>query len=146
MKTPKNSKTSKEIKDIQNKKHISYVETLVVLVITIVLVIFSININPVEKIQDDETDTDLNILDDFAQCLTNKNAVLYGTEWCPHCTRQKELFENSVKYINFVDCDVNRNICMEKGITGYPTWIINEKKYLGTQQLSTLAEITGCKL
>lgn len=146
MKNQKKPKKSEEKKDKKNQKNRMYLGILTVLVIVVVFVIFAVNRNSVKNPQDDEINDDLNMLDDFAQCLTNKNAVLYGTEWCPHCTRQREAFGNSVEYITFVDCDINRDICMEKGITGYPTWIINEKKYVGTQQLSTLAEITGCEL
>src|SRR3989344_9366604 len=38
------------------------------------------------------------VYDTFAQCLTEKGAIFYGTFWCPHCKDQKELFGNSIKY------------------------------------------------
>ena len=43
-------------------------------------------------------------LDDFAQCLTDKEAVFYGAFWCPHCQAQKRMFGNSVKLLPYVEC------------------------------------------
>ena len=82
----------------------------------------------------------------FAKCITNKGAVMYGALWCSHCNHQKSLFGPAVEYINFVDCDKNSDLCTEKNIQGYPTWIINGKQYLGVQPLTRLADLTGCKL
>ena len=85
------------------------------------------------------------ILDDFAQCLTEKGAIFYGTEWCPHCKKQKKMFGNSVRYINFVDCDKEKDACATAGVKGYPTWKFADGTSLsGTQFLKTLAEKTGC--
>jgi len=83
--------------------------------------------------------------DAFAQCLADSGLVMYGTEWCPHCQNQKEMFGKSFKFVNYIDCDKNRETCLIKGIQGYPTWKINDESYTGTQQLETLSEITGCK-
>lgn len=33
--------------------------------------------------------------DDFAKCLTEKGAKMYGTSWCGHCKNQKALFGDS---------------------------------------------------
>jgi hypothetical protein len=84
--------------------------------------------------------------DDFAQCLTDNGAIFYGTEWCGFCQQQKAMFGNSMKNINFIDCDRNRNTCMSEGITGYPTWKINGQAYSGVQQLTRLADLTGCEI
>ena len=62
--------------------------------------------------------------DSFAKCLTVKGFSMYGAEWCPHCKDQKALFGDSFKYINYVECPQNTNLCLAKGIQGYPTWII----------------------
>ncbi len=89
--------------------------------------------------------------DDFAQCLGDAGAQFYGAFWCPHCQEQKALFENSLK-IPYVECstpDKNAQlpVCIEKQITGYPTWIFGD----GTrgdqvQSLEALAEKTSCAL
>jgi glutaredoxin len=84
-----------------------------------------------------------NSLDDFAKCLTNKGATMYGTEWCPHCKEQKEMFGESFKYVNYVEC-TNNPLCGQMGITGYPTWIINGVQYPGVQSFEKLKELTGC--
>jgi glutaredoxin len=85
-------------------------------------------------------------LGDFAQCLTEKEAVMYGTEWCPHCQSQKALFEEFFQYINYVDCELNREDCIEKGIQGFPTWIIDGESYPGEQPLSKLASLAKCEI
>jgi len=84
--------------------------------------------------------------DNFAKCLTEKGVLFYGTEWCGFCQRQKESFGESMKYINFVDCDKNRERCLSEGITGYPTWKINGQLYPGLQQLDRLSSLSGCEL
>lgn len=85
-------------------------------------------------------------LDAFANCLTENDAVFYGTEWCGFCTQQKNIFGDSMKYINYIDCDRNRNICSAQGITGFPTWKIKGQSYPGVQSLDVLASRTGCEL
>ncbi len=84
--------------------------------------------------------------DDFAKCLTEKGATMYGTEWCPHCQNQKKEFGKSVQYIDYVDCDLNKNECLKAGVKGYPTWKIDGENYPGEQPLYRLASLTGCSL
>jgi len=89
--------------------------------------------------------------DDFAKCLTEKGATLYGAYWCPHCNNQKKLFGSSLKYLNYVECDPNGEnakpeLCKQNNITGYPTWIINGTHYEGEQPLQQLSSLTGCSL
>ncbi|MBS3121346.1 hypothetical protein J4434_00495 [Candidatus Woesearchaeota archaeon] len=84
--------------------------------------------------------------DTFAKCLTEKGAVMYGTEWCKYCKAQKELFGNSFRFINYVDCEKQASKCIQDGIKGYPTWIIDGKIYSGKQEFFDLTFVTGCKL
>jgi glutaredoxin len=84
--------------------------------------------------------------DEFAKCLTEKGVKMYGTDWCKYCQMQKRLFGSSFKYINFVDCDENRQECIAAGVNAYPTWRINGKNYVGLQQLVTLSQLSGCEL
>jgi|SRR3989338_2602091 len=81
--------------------------------------------------------------DEFAKYLTEQGVRMYGTEWCPHCKNQKKLFGNSFQYINYTDCDKNRDECSIEGITGYPTWKIGEQSYPGGQSLERLAQLSG---
>ena len=84
--------------------------------------------------------------DSFAQCLTDVGVKMYGTEWCPHCQNQKKLFGKSFKFINYIDCDKNKQTCLIEGIQGYPTWKLNGQGYTGEQSFESLAKISGCKL
>lgn len=84
--------------------------------------------------------------DDFADCLTEQEAVMYGTDWCQYCKNQKALFGKSFKKVDYVNCDFNEEECSLEGITGYPTWKINDKAYSGVQPLEKLAALTECSL
>lgn len=84
--------------------------------------------------------------DAFAQCLTGKDVTMYGTDWCSHCKNQKSLFGNSFQHVSYVDCDDNRNECLKAGVRAYPTWRIGNEMLEGTQELSTLAQKSGCEL
>jgi glutaredoxin len=89
--------------------------------------------------------------DDFAQCLTEKGFTMYGAYWCPHCANQKAMFGSSFKYVNSVECDPNGNnpqpqLCQQKGITGYPTWIYNDQRLSGEQSIESLSILSGCPL
>ena len=84
--------------------------------------------------------------DTFAQCISEKNITMYGTEWCPHCKTQKQLFGDSFQYINYVDCDRYQEECLAAGVDGYPTWTSQGLRYSGTQPLPRLAQISGCQL
>jgi len=86
-------------------------------------------------------------LESFAKCLASKGATMYGAKWCPHCLREKGNFGESFKYISYVECPDNIQLCTEKGITGYPTWIFGDGKILeGEQGLSKLSSESGCPL
>ncbi|MFH1589218.1 MAG: thioredoxin domain-containing protein [archaeon] len=84
--------------------------------------------------------------DEFAACLFEKEVTMYGTEWCSHCQNQKAEFEKSFKYVDFVDCDKNKDACLRAGVEGYPTWKINGTLYPGEQPLERLASLSGCEL
>ena len=84
--------------------------------------------------------------DALAQCLTENGAVMYGTEWCSHCKSQKKLFGKSFEYVNYVDCDKNREACSMAGIQGFPTWVISGENYPGLQALDKLGSLAGCEL
>lgn len=83
--------------------------------------------------------------DTLAQCLTEKGAVMYGTEWCPHCKEQKGKFGSSFQYIHYVDCDKQRAACVAAGVDGYPTWVVNGENHPGVQPLYRLASLAECQ-
>ena len=84
--------------------------------------------------------------DDFAVCLTEQGAKIYGTDWCSFCKQQKDMFGKSFKYVNYVNCDFNKDECSSEGIQGYPTWKIDGEAYSGVQQFQRLSALTGCEL
>ncbi len=66
---------------------------------------------------------------DFAQCLTSKGAVMYGSYVCSHCLDQKNLFGESFSYIQYVECHPNgpnpqTELCDQKEIMYTPTWTL----------------------
>jgi len=84
--------------------------------------------------------------DEFAQCLSEKGVKMYGTDWCSYCQLQKKKFGKSFKYIDFINCDTNKAECDDAGVKGYPTWIINNQIYSGSQSLEILSTLTECQL
>ncbi len=90
-------------------------------------------------------------LDEFAQCLTENGAKMYGADWCPNCQAQKQMFGSSFEYIDYVQCDITPEACTAEGVDGYPTWKkhTGEESTLagkGVQPLILLAETFGCEL
>ena len=83
---------------------------------------------------------------DFARCLSNKGAIMYGSKYCGHCDNQKKLFGNSFSYINYIECTEQMDVCEQNGISGVPLWEINGQRYPGEQSLETLSDISGCEL
>ena len=84
--------------------------------------------------------------DEFADCLSESGAVMYGTEWCGHCKDQKAMLGKSFDKVNFVDCDFARESCLVAGVGGYPTWVIDGESYEGALSLERLSELSGCEL
>ena len=90
--------------------------------------------------------------DEFAQCLKDKGAVFYGAFWCPHCKAQKGMFGKSASKLPYVECSnpdgqSQTQMCIDKGITAYPTWVFADGSRLsGEIALATLAEKTSCAL
>ena len=89
--------------------------------------------------------------DALAQCLTQNNLTMYGAYWCPHCMEQKQLFGNSFRYVNYVECaiagqeGVQTQICQRMDIKGYPTWIKGTNRQSGVIPLQSLALWSGCE-
>jgi len=88
----------------------------------------------------------------LARHLKQTGAKMYGAYWCPHCQHQKELFGQATfdRYINYIECDpqgahAKPQVCKAAKITGYPTWEIKGKRYMGTQTLEELANASGYK-
>lgn len=85
-------------------------------------------------------------LDEFAQCLTDKWAILYGTQTCTYCQKQKTLFGESFAKINFVNCTKEPMKCNVAGVDSIPDRSIGNQRMIGLQSLETLAKQAGCTL
>jgi hypothetical protein len=86
-------------------------------------------------------------LDRFARCLSQRGAVFFGAEWCPHCARQIDELGDSFRYVDYVECTVDTARCQEAGVSSYPTWTFADGSRLsGKLSLQHLARKTGCSL
>lgn len=82
--------------------------------------------------------------DDFASCLSEKGLTMYGAYWCPHCANQKALFGKSFSFVKYVECTQETELCGRMNVTGYPTWIVGDRRAQGEQSMRALAELAGC--
>jgi VCBS repeat-containing protein len=84
----------------------------------------------------------------FAKALDAAGAVMYGAGWCPHCTAQKERFQDGQRFLPYVEStnpDRSPNAAaLENNIQSYPTWIFaNGTRLVGDQTLEALATAAG---
>ncbi len=84
--------------------------------------------------------------DNFAKCLSEKGAVIYGNDFCQYTNKQLNFFGKSKKYLNYVKCFDNKQLCDEKNIMVTPTWEINGKMYEQVQSFDVLSALTGCEV
>ena len=84
--------------------------------------------------------------DDFAKCLTEKGAIVYGNDYCSYTRQQLNFFGKSKKYLNYIKCIDNEALCDEKGVSTTPTWEINGQMYEQVQTFGTLATASGCEI
>lgn len=91
-------------------------------------------------------------LDSFAQCLKDSGTVYYGAFWCPHCQAANKMFGKSKALLPYVECSTpdgknQTQICKDKNINGYPTWVFPDGSILtGERTLQELADKTSCPL
>jgi hypothetical protein len=91
-------------------------------------------------------------LDAFAQCLSAKQAKMYGAYWCPHCAEQKDMFGRSFRYAPYIECGIKGSrgiaaVCTEAQIQRFPTWIFADgTRTEGEKSLEYLSDKTGCSL
>jgi len=124
--------TKKKVKKTNFKKYFIFVA----LALTIILLVFSIGSYMKRPGQ----------YDDFAKCLTEKGAVVYGNDYCMYTNKQLNFFGKSEKYLNYVKCANNKELCDSKGVKITPTWEINEESYSGVQTFEKLSAVTGCEI
>ena len=74
--------------------------------------------------------------DNFAKCLTEKGAVMYGEDWCQYTNGQKAMFGKSFKHVTYV---------VKSDLAKRPTWVIDGESYETVQSFERLAALTGCE-
>jgi hypothetical protein len=90
--------------------------------------------------------------DKFAQCLTARQAIMYGLYWCPHCAEQKEMLGESFHYIRYVECGIKGSneiapVCKMADVKLFPSWQFGvEPPKEGILSLEALSNKTGCAL
>lgn len=107
--------------------------TIIILTIIVILVIFGIDYMKNDGNSDLET----------IQCIA-ENSQLFVKEGCPACSSQKNVLEDNLDKFNIIDCATEPEKCVEFGITRIPTWIIDNKKYVGVHSIEELKVLTGC--
>ncbi|MFH1978341.1 MAG: hypothetical protein ABIJ92_03380 [Candidatus Aenigmatarchaeota archaeon] len=101
----------------------------------------------------------------FTNCLTENGISEYGAYWCPNCARVKLTLGDAHHNVDYHECDpkcvVDDNgnlpdfcngvmsetdVCLEKGVNKYPTWIKDGQQIYVGSDLTKLAEASGCQL
>jgi hypothetical protein len=123
---------SKRSKSIFRKKYILVLIGLF-LILVISSVILSVNNSQSKK------------LDQFANCVAEKDAVYYGSSvGCKGCPVQEKMFKTSFNSLNYVDCAKEMSKCKSNDIIVVPSWDINGEITQGALTLEKLADLTGC--
>jgi len=85
----------------------------------------------------------------LAEHLDETGARYYGAYWCPNCQQQRRLFGRSADRLPYVECTPNGRggvvafECVSAGIAGYPTWIIDGRRYQQVLTPDELARYSG---
>lgn len=81
----------------------------------------------------------------LAQCLSSNWRVMFGTERCPHCKDQRQLFGSSFEQIQYIDCDQEKSLCREHNIQAYPTRMdLGGNMYVWIQSIQELKHKSEC--
>lgn len=95
---------------------------------------------------------------EFAQCLKEKNMIMYGSITCAFCARQRALFGEAFEFVEEIECDPRNpnneaERCIKVGVERTPTWIMEDiegnELYRfdpGVVPLERLGEVAGCEL
>ncbi|MCK4613526.1 MAG: right-handed parallel beta-helix repeat-containing protein, partial [Thermoplasmata archaeon] len=80
------------------------------------------------------------LTEELAEELTAQGWIIYGTDHCPWCVRQKEEFGDAFQHIDFVNCRENSQACKDAGIKTIPCWVSpGGRHYPGYHDLSQLS-------
>jgi parallel beta-helix repeat protein len=84
--------------------------------------------------------------EELAKRLTAQGWVMYGTDRCPWCIKQKNDFSDLFKHINYINCNKNAQACRDAGIKTIPTWVSpGGTHHPGYNYLNKLAKLVGAE-
>jgi glutaredoxin len=87
----------------------------------------------------------------LVEYLAANKIEFYGAYWCSHCQKQKSLFgATAAAKLLYVECAADgensqRQLCKDKNIQMFPTWVIRGKYFTGTRDLKEIATLAGYK-
>jgi len=96
--------------------------------------------------------------DEFAQCLTEKGFIMYGSVTCSYCAAQRAKFGSAFEYITEIECNPRNpnpqtQLCFDKKVEGTPTWIQEDESGeivrrfpTGVVEFKELSRVSGCAL
>ncbi len=92
------------------------------------------------------------VSEEFAQCVGNSGAKMFGAYWCSHCQNQKAMFGQYWDEIEYIECSLpggqgQTQECIAEGISSYPTWeFASGQRISGELSPQQLSQYTGCPL
>ena len=102
-----------------------------IIILTIFSILFTGTINAAEI-----------TADELACELNSDGWILYGTDQCPWCIKQKEEFGVAFTDLAYINCQENKPVCIDAGIKGIPCWVSpNGTLYPGYHNLTQLDEM-----
>ncbi len=85
--------------------------------------------------------------DDFNSCLKKQDITLYiNSDNFVKTLEQMKTKEYLGTEVKIMNCLINKDICLKKGINTFPSWIINGEKVFGDISIEDLSRISGCEL
>lgn len=78
----------------------------------------------------------------IADCLAEKDAVLFITSTCLDCEAQLDVFgAEASERLPIIQCPSQEDC---PSAQGFPSWIINDNKLRGVQDLDSIKKSSGC--
>lgn len=128
----------KHVNERKEKARINFKKYFIFSTIILIVILIALSINAQIKKPGQ--------LDGLAKCLTEKEVVIYGNDYCQYTVKQLNFFGKSQKYLNYVKCSENNELCDSKNIQTTPTWEINGEMYSQVQPIDKLAAISECEI
>lgn len=119
---------------------------LITIGIVIVLIIaFYIITNAITKytgysVSEDEREKD------FENCLKQKNIMLYVNTNDVVQSLEDLKISDYLEFISIKNCMIDNSICLNSGITNFPTFVINGNKLVRDISVLELSEYSQCRL